>query len=126
MKTPSATPPKSQQTTADKPLETSISSKAETKIRAKFRVASKLENSPGTGLEKQTTITLVPVNGSKVQDPVTFEWKDAGDENTQFWKYTPSGKIELNCLNQAASDGFVTGEEYYIDFIRASPPASAE
>lgn len=36
------------------------------------------------------------------------------EENKTFWKYTPSGKIELGTVHV---DAFEIRKEYYIDFI---------
>lgn len=41
------------------------------------------------------------------------------EENKQFWKYTPSGSIELSINNTEASKQFEVGKEYYIDFTPA-------
>jgi hypothetical protein len=42
------------------------------------------------------------------------------EENKSFWKWTPSGKIELNVLNTDAADQFEVGKEYYVDFTPAN------
>ena len=71
-------------------------------VRAKFVVDSILQHRGGTN------VTLVPVfNGS--------------EENKMFWKYTPSGKVDIN-MNEGveAADYFEVGQEYYIDFTLAS------
>lgn len=36
-------------------------------------------------------------------------------ENKKFWKYTPSGMLEFQCINDEASIQFEVGKEYYID-----------
>lgn len=38
------------------------------------------------------------------------------EENKSFWKYTPSGEIQMTISNPAAVAQFVEGQEYYIDF----------
>lgn len=68
-------------------------------IRAKFNVAEITKYGNGGG----ANIVLMPVvSGS--------------EENKSFWKYTPSGKIELNITEPGAE--FELGE-YYIDFTKA-------
>jgi len=44
---------------------------------------------------------------------------DPKHENTKFWQSSPSGSIELGCVNAAASEQFKVGKEYYIDFTPA-------
>ncbi len=39
-------------------------------------------------------------------------------ENETFWKYTPSGKIEMS-IRKEAGDLFEVGKEYYIDISPA-------
>jgi len=43
-------------------------------------------------------------------------------ENKSFWKYTPTGKLEINHSNPSVE--FVPGAEYYIDvsLATAAPP----
>lgn len=41
---------------------------------------------------------------------------DPTSENGQFFKYTPSGSIQMGVVNPAAANQFVEGKEYYIDF----------
>lgn len=76
------------------------------KVRAKFKCV-KIERTMGAGQEMQT-ICLAPVYST-----------DEDDENAKFWKYTPSGRIELGTVNKAAGDNFELDREYYIDFTRA-------
>lgn len=47
---------------------------------------------------------------------------DPNHENSKFWKYSPSGSIELGTVNQKAWENFKLGGEYYVDFTEASPP----
>jgi len=69
-------------------------------VRAKFNVAEITRYGNGGGGK----ITLYPVIGNSI-------------ENKEFWKYTPSGKIELHIDNPHAFEEFDFGE-YYIDFKR--------
>jgi hypothetical protein len=44
---------------------------------------------------------------------------DGSPENKSFFRWTPSGTITLGIVNPAASDQFVEGGEYYVDFSSA-------
>lgn len=44
---------------------------------------------------------------------------DGSPENKEFFKYTPSGQLSINSVNQTANALFVTGKEYYIDITLA-------
>lgn len=50
-------------------------------------------------------------HGSVVLLPVT----SGSEENKTFWKYTPSGKLEMT-INSSALDAFTPGQEFYLDF----------
>lgn len=98
-------------------------------VRAKFKVGE-IKLTPGNrvkldaqgkpekderGYEKyeaceMQTVTLYPVchNG------------DPQNENTKFWAASPSGKIELGCVNPAANVQFKLGDEFYVDFTMAN------
>lgn len=41
------------------------------------------------------------------------------EENKEFWKWTPSGQISFNCVNDKAVEQFELGKEYYVDFTPA-------
>ena len=41
------------------------------------------------------------------------------EENKSFWKYTPSGSIQMFITNKKAVELFVAGKEYYVDFSKA-------
>ncbi len=76
-------------------------------VRAKFYVSSLKQTKMGMGSEVGTVIELYPVmNGS--------------DENKEFYKYTPSGKLELGTVNEEAAKQFEIGKEYYVDFTPAA------
>ncbi len=88
-------------------------------VRAKFKVDAikRLNTSvPVVGEDGQTkwipgemrTISMSPVVD-----------RDPANENTKFWQATPSGGIELGCVNLAAAEAFELGKEYYIDFTLA-------
>lgn len=67
-------------------------------MRAKFRV-----NHVTTHSSSEISVNLTAVY-------------QGSEENVSFWKYTPSGTIELSYCNPNAKDFFIPGEEYYIDF----------
>lgn len=69
-------------------------------VRAKFTVA---------------TVTRQVGGGSVVLQPVT----SGSPDNEQFYKYTPSGRIELSTVNEAALGQFEPGKQFYIDFTEA-------
>lgn len=54
-------------------------------------------------VEDCSHVYLVPVvNGS--------------EENKNFYKWTPGGRIELNILRKETASHFEPGKEYYVDF----------
>lgn len=70
-------------------------------VRTKFQVGSVSKTMYG----HHTVVLQAVTNGS--------------EENNEFWKWTPSGKIELNCINDDAVKQFEPGKEYYVDFTQA-------
>lgn len=75
-------------------------------VRSKFYVSEKKTVAQGVGDPSGDYIVLSPViSGS--------------DENKSFYKWTPSGKIELGVVNPNAASQFEVGKEYYIDFTQA-------
>lgn len=80
-------------------------------VRAKFYVSEvkqSLYHSQQSGTI--TTIKLMPVvSGS--------------DENKEFYRWSPSGSIDLGTVNPAVVEQFHIGDEFYIDFTRAEKPA---
>lgn len=79
------------------------------KVRAKFFCSQKGEaaSTQGTSdLNKWVNIMLNPVHGNN-------------EENAQFFKNTPNGRIELSVVNPAAAAQFEVGKEYYVDFTPA-------
>ena len=68
------------------------------KVRAKFYCSS---------------MTMIP-GGDKFLYNYKFSAVTSGsDENKKFWKYTPSGNIELQSITD---NQFEVGKEYYLDF----------
>lgn len=72
-------------------------------VRAKFRVDSVTETADSA------TVEMTPVvSGS--------------DENKEFYRWTPSGKIVLSTINKKAAIQFERGGECYVDFTPAPKP----
>lgn len=53
-----------------------------------------------------------------------FPGSDKSHENAKFWAATPSGTIEIQCVNADAVEGFEVGKEYYVDFTPADRPSA--
>lgn len=70
--------------------------------RCKFACVSKTIS--GAGENQTNTFVFTPVTGGN-------------DENKSFWKWTPSGKLEFNCLNPNVD--FEIGKDYYLDITLA-------
>lgn len=69
------------------------------RVRAKFFVQS---------------ITHTTSGGS-----VTLSAVCRGEDNKQWAQYTPTGRIEMNILNESALGQFVPGDEVFVDFTPA-------
>ena len=67
-------------------------------VRAKFVVAEVTRTTSG---EK---VVLMPVTGGS-------------KENESFFKWTPSGKIEMGIINPDIKE-FNPGDEFYVDFTK--------
>lgn len=77
-------------------------------VRAKFKVVG-IRRSQWSSDKEVQTIEMQPVTGGTSEE----------HENRKFWEATPSGKIELGCVNLAAASRFELGKEYYVDFTPA-------
>jgi hypothetical protein len=71
-------------------------------VRAKFRVNSKSEPSSEGDV---ANISLGAVY-------------DGSEENKRFFKYTPSGQIQMGTINAEAANQFEVGDEFYVDFTK--------
>lgn len=71
-------------------------------MRAKFYVYSKTEFSGNESVQ----VVLQAVTRTS-------------PENESFWKWTPSGKLEMSIKPEAAAF-FIIGKEYYLDFTRVA------
>lgn len=70
-------------------------------VRAKFKV-SRIEQESVDG----RIIELKPVTGGSA-------------ENQSFYRWTPSGVIELRTISEFAAKQFEFGKEFYVDFTPA-------
>lgn len=70
-------------------------------VRAKFKVVSVTESEGGNKYVK-----LQPVVGGS-------------PENEQFFKWTPTGEINMGTINPAAAEQFKPGQQFYVDFTPA-------
>ena len=70
-------------------------------VRAKFKVISVTEHEAGLKFVK-----LAPVTGGS-------------PENEKFFKYTPSGTIEMGTINPSVAEQFKPGTTFYVDFTPA-------
>lgn len=48
-----------------------------------------------------------------------------GEENKSYSNATPSASFEMNVSNPSALGFFQPGQEYYVDFVPATPPPTA-
>ncbi len=74
-------------------------------VRAKF-VVSKYETYLNAGEELRSIHLSAVTSGS--------------DENKQFFRWTPSGSIQIGTLNRSAWEQFPLGREVYVDFTDAT------
>lgn len=74
--------------------------------RSIFRCASKIDT--GLGAQRSCAYVFTPVG----EDYAANNFKD-------FWRWKPSGRLELNCLSPAVQ--FEPGKNYYIDISAVAP-----
>ena len=79
-------------------------------VRAKFKVAS-YETYLDRGEEVRKVKLNVVVDGSP--------------ENKEFFRWTPSGQIDLGTVNRKAWEQFPLGREVYVEFSDATPSQEA-
>jgi hypothetical protein len=91
-------------------------------VRAKFRVrdySTAVDNRPTGEKDENGTPILAPVEVRTINLVPVYS-QDPGSENHTFWKYTPSGAIQLGTINPAAWEQFELNREYYVDFTPAA------
>lgn len=91
-------------------------------VRAKFKVEEvrrSLTYKEVRKDEKGTPCYAYAEIQTVVMLPVYYGGSDPSHENAKFWQATPSGRLELGCVNLDAAKYFELGQEYYIDFSKA-------
>jgi len=71
-------------------------------VRAKFRVVE---------------ISQISADGMKLRLTAVTS---GSPENEEFFKYTPSGSIDIGTVNAEAAKEFEFGKEFYVDFTEAA------
>ena len=74
------------------------------KVVCKFEVVKKIETFTVTGNEFQVDLSAVT---------------DGSEENKEFFKYTPNGKLKLGLLEPKQAAAFVVGEQYLVEITPA-------
>lgn len=69
-------------------------------MRCKFKLTSK------TQLEEGYQLNFIVVYANS-------------PDNEKYFKYTPSGTINISLINEDTANKFTPGKEYYLDFIEA-------
>jgi len=94
-------------------------------VRAKFRVSEITRRTQriNTG-EKDSTGNLVFKDDELQVVKLIPVYPQDSPENAEFYKWTPTGSIELGVLNKKAGDYFSLQSEYYIDFTLAGAKES--
>ena len=77
------------------------------RVRAKFRCISIELFSSEPGGNRRVKLSAVTAG------------QNASEEDKAFWKYTPSGTVEMTIDNPPASEMFEIGKTYYLDFTVA-------
>lgn len=94
-------------------------------VRAKFLCNS-------VAIDKRPWAPVDPETGQRDwakredQEQRTFNFTPVGDdptggENRKFWEASPSGSLQLGCVNEDVWPFFEVGETYYLDFTKAPP-----
>lgn len=91
------------------------------KVRAKFKCneVRRIETNVYTGKDADGRTTYGPCEMRTVLFSPVYPNNDPEHENNKFWRATPSGKVELGCINLEAAQQFELGKEYYLTFEAA-------
>lgn len=85
-----------------------------TTMRSKLRVSDVRCNSYD-GVKTTSVSVSFNAVGPKGSYP-----EDGSDENNTFAKWTPTAYATYQITNPALFEAFKVGEEYYVDFVKAS------
>lgn len=94
-------------------------------VRAKFKVDSIFRSQTSRTVRDESGRCVTDEKGHVKYEPCevrtvvlspVYGDGDPDHENTKFFHATPSGKIELGCVNLEAAERFELGREYYVDF----------
>lgn len=96
-------------------------------VRAKF-VCNNYETSLQRCIKETPREDGKPRNWNNTEDVEQIECRtvkftavaDGSAENKEFFRWTPSGQINIGTLNPAAWKQFELGREYYVDFTPAT------
>lgn len=98
-------------------------------VRAKFKVASikrsegskdKLDAEGRPEKDAKGYVVRVPCEMVSIEAYAVYGNGDPTHENTKFWQASPSGKLTLDCVNEAASSQFKVGQEFHLDMTPVS------
>lgn len=84
-------------------------------VRAKM-ILNRIERTMSSKYDSESK-KYVQVEGWTVKFSVVTG--DGAPENKEFFNSSPSGQIELYCINPEANKHFDLGKEYYVDFVPA-------
>ncbi len=85
-------------------------------VRAKFLLVSYIATN-SIGHKKETE----PIEMRTYKFSPVFS-QDPDSENRKFWEATPTGLLELGCVNKAVWPQLKLGAEYYLDFTQVEAP----
>lgn len=107
---------------APQPAADAARDEAAMSVRAKFKVEkieiSQHERDSGKKDENGRAVYEKVEMRSIVASPV-YANGDPNHENSKFWTWTPSGKLELGTINPEAWAPFKIGQEVYLDITPA-------
>lgn len=81
-------------------------------MRAKMRVALVKKYDPEV-TTTQIDLILCAVGANQYPE-------DGADENNTFARWTPAAELKMSITNPALLDSFTVGDEFYMDFTKAS------
>jgi hypothetical protein len=89
-------------------------------VRAKFKVDCITRRmSSRQSADSAGKTVYVPAEVWSVKLSPVYQNGDPNHENNKFWAATPTGSIELTCVNADAVRQFDLDGEFYVDFTPA-------